>query len=49
METSLGEQLRELLTPAEVAATTRRIDGLLRHRRFPLPDPNRPAVPWPPF
>ena len=49
METSLGEQLGELLTPAEVAATTRRIDGLLRHRRFPLPDPNRPAVPWPPF
>ena len=49
IETSLGEQLRELLTPAEVAATTRRIDGLLRHRRFPLPDPNRPAVPWPPF
>ena len=49
MKTSLGEQLGELLTPAEVAATTRRIDGLLRHRRFPLPDPNRPAVPWPPF
>jgi len=45
----LGEQLRELLAPMEVAATARRIDALLAHRRFPLPDPNRPAVPWPPF
>lgn len=45
----LGEQLHELLTPAEVRATTRRIDRLLARRRFPLPDRDRPAIPWPPF
>jgi hypothetical protein len=45
----LGTELRELLTPAEIGATIGRIDGLLSRRRFPLPDRNRPAVPWPPF
>jgi conserved hypothetical protein len=45
----LGEQLRELLEPAEIRATVRRLDALLAQRRFPLPDPNRPVVPWPPF
>ena len=45
----LGEQLRELLEPAEIRATVRRLDALLAQRRFPLPDPNRPGVPWPPF
>jgi hypothetical protein len=45
----LGMELRELLTPAEIGATIGRVDGLLSGRRFPLPDRNRPAVPWPPF
>lgn len=45
----LGQQLRELLAPQEVRATARRIDALLAHRRFPLPDRNRPVIPWPPF
>jgi hypothetical protein len=49
MKAELGEQLRGLLAPPEVLATARRIDALLANRRFPLPDPNRPVIPWPPF
>ena len=45
----LAPQLRELLTPAEVRAMERRIDHLLAGKRMPLPDRNRPVVPWPPF
>jgi hypothetical protein len=45
----LGARLGELLTAAEVTATRRRAERLLRGRRFPLPDPARPALPWPPF
>jgi len=46
---ALGEQLGTLLSRREVAATARRIDDLLRSGRFPQPDPDRPAIPWPPF
>lgn len=45
----LGEQLAELLTDDEVAAVDRRIAALLHEGRFPLPDPDRPAIPWPPY
>jgi hypothetical protein len=44
----LGEALRALLDPIEVAATVRRLDRLLEDGRFPQPDPRRPALPWPP-
>ena len=46
---ALGDGLRELLDPIEVAATARRCDRLLETRRFPRPSPTWPAVPWPPF
>ena len=46
---ALGEELGTLLSRREVAAVGRRIDELLRTRRFPQPDPDRPAIPWPPF
>jgi uncharacterized repeat protein (TIGR03843 family) len=49
LERELGAQLEELLSRAEVSATRRRADDLLASGRFPLPDPFRPAVPWPPF
>ena len=49
LDGSLGEQLREVLTRAEVEATKRRTDALLAERRFPEPDPRRPAIPWPPY
>ena len=45
---TLGDELRGLLDPIEVAATARRIDRLLEAGVFPQPDPRRPALPWPP-
>ena len=45
----LALTLRELLAPAEVDATRRRVEGLLATRRWPMPSPHWPAVPWPPF
>jgi hypothetical protein len=45
----LGDELRELLASAEVRTTITRINRLLRSGRFPQPDRNRPAIPWPPF
>ena len=49
LDGSLGAALAELLEPLEVAATKRRTDRLLSTRRFPMPSPTWPAVPWPPF
>jgi len=48
LDGSLGDELRGLLDPIEVAATCRRIDRLLGAGVFPQPDPRRPALPWPP-
>ena len=45
----LGEALRELLAAEEVETTARRIRRLLGRGTFPQPDPDRPAIPWPPF
>ena len=45
----LGATLRGLISSLEVKATIARTEALLRTRRFPLPDPDRPAIPWPPF
>lgn len=42
-------QLRELIDEIEVDALCRRIDGVLRVRRYPSPDPGRHTVPWPPW
>ncbi len=46
---ALGDELRPLLTPAELRALSRRIDALLAGGCFPLPDPYRMVIPWPPF
>lgn len=48
LDGELGAQLRELLSPREIAATVRRVDRLLAAGVFPYPDPRRPALPWPP-
>ena len=48
LDGELGATLGGLLAPIEVAATARRVDRLLERRVFPQPDPNRPALPWPP-
>ena len=45
----LGDELRGLLSRAEVRATIRRVDDLLERGRFPLPSPTWPAIPWPPI
>ncbi len=49
LDGDLGAALRELISRREVRATARRAEMLLTSGRFPLPDPDRPAVPWPPF
>jgi hypothetical protein len=49
LRADLGAALRELLDPAEVTATKRRVASLLRFRRFPRPNPDWPSIPWPPF
>ncbi len=46
---ALGEALMTLLDPSEVVATVHRVDDLLHHCCFPQPNPDWPAVPWPPF
>jgi uncharacterized repeat protein (TIGR03843 family) len=45
----LARQLAGLLSRGEIAATRRRVDALIASRRFPLPRPDWPAIPWPPF
>jgi len=45
----LGAALAEHLTPAEVAQVAARVDRLLTARRFPGPDGDWPAIPWPPI
>jgi len=45
----LGDELRSLLARAELRALALRIDALLAGGCFPLPDPYRMVVPWPPF
>ncbi len=49
LDDALGSALGELLDPAEVAATGARLDALLDSARFPMPSPDWPAVPWPPY
>jgi len=45
----LGRRLGALLEPVEVLATRERLDALIATGRFPRPDPERPAIPWPPY
>ena len=49
LEGDLGAALGPLLAENEIAATESRIEALLRGRVFPSPNPDWPAVPWPPF
>ena len=45
----LARSLRDLLAPREVSATQARVHELLETGRFPGPNPDWPAVPWPPI
>ncbi len=49
LDGELAGALSGLLSRREIAATRRRVDGLLETRRFPQPRPDWPAIPWPPF
>jgi hypothetical protein len=49
LASALGADLRELLHGPEVDATIARTDDLLATGVFPGPNPDWPAVPWPPF
>ncbi|MEA2673362.1 MAG: hypothetical protein QOI92_554 [Chloroflexota bacterium] len=45
----LESVLAELLFVDEIDATRARIDDLLAAGRFPSPNPQWPAIPWPPY
>jgi hypothetical protein len=45
----LDAALRDLLAGPEVDATRRRVEALLASGVFPGPNPDWPAIPWPPF
>lgn len=49
LDGDVGAALRELLHRREVAATVERVERLLERGRFPLPSPEWPAIPWPPY
>ena len=45
----LSRLLAPLLTEVEIQETARRVSDLLASGKFPLPNPDWPAVPWPAF
>ena len=45
----LAAQLRELLAAREIVATRARVEALLAAGVFPSPNPEWPAIPWPPY
>jgi len=45
----LAIALSELLSLEEIEATRARVGALLESGRFPGPNPDWPAIPWPPF
>ncbi|GAA3540590.1 SCO1664 family protein [Aeromicrobium flavum] len=49
LDGELGQALDALLDEPELTALARRCDRLLADSRFPAPEGDMPAVPWPPF
>lgn len=45
----LAEELKPYLTQEEIDMTLARVESLLTAKRFPMPNPNWPAIPWPAF
>jgi hypothetical protein len=43
------EIIAGLIDQDEISATVARIDRALIEESFPVPSPDWPAVPWPPF
>ena len=46
---ALAAALADLLSAGEIGATSARVDELLGTGRFPRPNPDWPAIPWPPY
>jgi hypothetical protein len=49
LDGALGATLQALLAPAEVTATRKRVDALLRRGAYPVPSGDMPSIPWPAF
>lgn len=49
LSSELVEILKPYLTQEEIDMTLARVESLLASKKFPLPNPNWPAVPWPAF
>ncbi len=49
LQSDFAEKLAAYLSQVEIQAMRLRIDNLLIQARFPLPNPDWPAVPWPAF
>lgn len=49
LSADLGSRLDDLLSQGEVRELRRRIATLIDTASFPLPNPEWPSVPWPPF
>jgi hypothetical protein len=45
----LGDLLRAYISDEEIVATQMRVSRLISEGRFPIPNPDWPAVPWPAF
>jgi uncharacterized repeat protein (TIGR03843 family) len=45
----LSHHLKPFITPSEIDATLMRVERLLSEGKFPLPNPDWPAIPWPAF
>jgi len=41
--------LADFLTANEISALKARAERLLESKKFPMPNPNWPAIPWPPY
>ncbi|MBU3734012.1 MAG: SCO1664 family protein [Candidatus Planktophila sp.] len=49
LRSDLSQHLKPFITPAEIDATLMRVERLLSEGKFPLPNPDWPAIPWPAF
>ena len=49
LRSELADDLKPYLTQEEIDMTLARVESLLTAKRFPMPNPNWPAVPWPAF
>ena len=49
LQSELASELAPYLTQEEIQMCLKRVESLLFTGKFPLPNPNWPAVPWPAF